>query len=235
MTAARLTIGRETLELLPSRCAWWPARNTLLVSDLHLGKAAALRHHGLPVPEGDTEADLRRLSEALRQTSARELVVCGDLFHAPAAKSPAVLELFRSWRARHAGVSVTLVPGNHDKPEALPPEDLRIVIAGGRLDLRNPDAAAATDEGGFACVHDPVEAPGDVPCVCGHLHPVVALGERGVAPLRAPCFWWNAERRLLVLPAFGGFTGGVVARPARGDRVFAVCPDKVLEVPPALW
>ncbi|NBP80976.1 hypothetical protein EBU58_09735, partial [bacterium] len=48
-------------ELLPGRGAWLPTSRTLLVADLHLGKAASFRHAGLPVPEGSSGGDLQRL------------------------------------------------------------------------------------------------------------------------------------------------------------------------------
>jgi uncharacterized protein len=41
--------------LLPGRAAWMPATRTLLVADLHLGKAATFRHAGIPVPEGSAQ------------------------------------------------------------------------------------------------------------------------------------------------------------------------------------
>jgi len=33
-----------------------------------------------------------------------------------------------------------------------------------------------------------------------------------------------------VLPAFGGFTGGATVRPRRGDRVFVVAEEEIVEV-----
>jgi len=43
------TVRGEELLLLPQRALWWPAQKTLLVADLHFGKAATLRAHGIPV------------------------------------------------------------------------------------------------------------------------------------------------------------------------------------------
>ena len=55
-----LTPAGQTLQLLPERCIFWRETGILILADLHLGKAAHLRHHGMPVPEGNTADDLTR-------------------------------------------------------------------------------------------------------------------------------------------------------------------------------
>ena len=87
--------GGVRMVLRADRTLWLPEGRTLVVSDLHLGKAAVFRHHGLAVPEGDTERDLGRLSEAIGSCGAERLVIAGDFFHAPAAQSVGVLEAVR--------------------------------------------------------------------------------------------------------------------------------------------
>ena len=114
-------LGGQTLRLLPGRCLYWQETGALILADLHLGKAAHLRHHGMPIPEGNTADDLDRLTQLIHLSAAREVIICGDFFHAPTAQSPVVLELVETWRARHASVAVSLVIGNHDRPGSWPP------------------------------------------------------------------------------------------------------------------
>ena len=57
--------------LLPGRAAVLPASATLLVADLHLGKAATFRKAGIPVPEGSAQRDLARLADGPRRLGAR--------------------------------------------------------------------------------------------------------------------------------------------------------------------
>ncbi len=64
------------------------------------------------------------------------------------------------------------------------------------------------------------------PVFAGHIHPVVRLQGR-FGGLRAPCFWFQPD--CATLPAFGSFTGGHRIVPARGDRVFVVLPDGLVE------
>ena len=215
-----LTLGGQTLQLLPERCAFWQEAGVLLLADLHLGKAAHLRHHGMAIPEGHTADDLARLSRVLRRTQAREIIICGDFFHAPTAQSPAVLELVEQWRTSHPEVGVSLITGNHDRGRALPPPRCGIELAGPSV-RRDP----------FQLIHDPAEAIAGRITISGHLHPLAALsGGRGSA-LRAPCFWWQANRSCLVLPGFGSFTAGVAIQPDPADTLYVITGQTVVAVP----
>lgn len=207
--------GGQEFVLRADRTLWMPGRRMLVVADLHLGKSAVFRRHGLPVPEGDTARDLERLSGAIAELGAEQLLIAGDFFHAPAAKSQEVLALVRRWRSEHAGLAVRLVVGNHDRGRAMPPADLEFAVS-----------EESHEEGGLRFVHDPGEAGPGIFAVSGHLHPAVRLrgGARSV-----PCFWLRGTG--LVLPGFGTFTGGARVRPAEGERVFAVADGMVVEVP----
>ncbi len=215
-----LSLRGQTLDLLPERCAFWRQAKVLLLADLHLGKAAHLRHHGLPVPEGHSADDLARLSRAILRTGAREVLFCGDFFHAPSAQSPTVLDLVEKWRASHPAIHFSLVIGNHDLGRALPPPRCGIDLVGHSL-WRDP----------FYFVHDPAHADPDRLSIVGHLHPLAALAGPPPRTWRAPCFWWQAERSCLVLPAFGSFTAGAVIQPDAADTLHVICDETVSPVP----
>jgi DNA ligase-associated metallophosphoesterase len=207
--------GGEQFVLRADRTLWIPGCRMLVVADLHLGKSAVFRRHGLPVPEGDTERDLERLSGAIAAQGAEQLLIAGDFFHAPAAQSQEVLALVRRWRSEHTGLAVRLVVGNHDRGRAMPPADLEFAVS-----------EESHEAGGLRFVHDPGRAGPGAYAVAGHLHPAVRLrgGGRSV-----PCFWLREAG--LVLPGFGTFTGGARVRPGEGERVFAVADGMVVEVP----
>lgn len=86
-TGSALLAG-ERVELLAERALHWPRARTLFVADVHLGKTAAFRAGGVPLPGGTTAADLARLSAVLAATCAERLVVLGDLLHAAAGRTP---------------------------------------------------------------------------------------------------------------------------------------------------
>jgi DNA ligase-associated metallophosphoesterase len=213
-----VTWASERVHLLPQRALWWPARRTLFVADLHLGKAAAYRALGQPVPGGTTQQNLARLDVLLAQLPAQALVFLGDFLHAPQARTPHLLAAAQAWRERHADVAMTLIRGNHDSRAGDPPPALKI---------------HAMDEphllGPFACCHHPQPHPTHF-VLAGHLHPACRLQGRGRDALRLPCF--VSEAGLAVLPAFGEFTGGALMAAAPGRRFHVVSDAGVWPLPP---
>ncbi|NBW97703.1 MAG: hypothetical protein EBR28_13500 [Planctomycetia bacterium] len=112
-----MKVGTEAdadLVLLAGRAAFVPATATLLVADVHLGKAATFRRAGIPVPEGSAQGDLARLARLAAEQAARRVVVLGDLLHAKGGCTDAVWAEFRDCRRRIAA-EIVLVLGNHDR------------------------------------------------------------------------------------------------------------------------
>lgn len=210
----------EELNALPQRVLWWPAARTLAVADVHLGKAAAFRGLGVPIPEGTETEDLERLGRLLAALQPAELIVVGDLLHSPRGNSPALAENLRCWRARFPSVAVTLVSGNHDrKAEAF--------LAAAGIER----IADFLQRGPLCFVHDSARTPSGAGfAIAGHRHPVVKLRERSGAWLRLPCF--IVDRGCLILPAFGSFTGGELFHPEEGRRILLCGSDRVLALSP---
>lgn len=207
--------------LLPGRAAFLPASATLLVADLHLGKAATFRKAGIPVPEGSSQADLARLARLVHETSARRLVIVGDLFHAKSGCTDRVFAEFTATRRQFTATEVLLVIGNHDRTLGKVPATLGI-------DACLPHLA----DGEWHFVHEPF-----APLTCsdhagftisGHLHPTVSIRSPGGDQIADRCF--VAEATTLVLPAFGSFTGGHRVTPAPGLRLWIARDDGVAEV-----
>ena len=213
-----ITVGGERLALLPERAAFLTARRTLLVADVHIGKAVSFRTLGVPVPRGTTTETLAALSALVTRLEARRIVFLGDFLHSVHAHAPATLAALARWREQHATLEMTLIRGNHDDRAGDPPAGLRIEVVDEPLAL-----------GGLVLCHHPrPHAEGYV--LSGHLHPCVSLSARPFDRLRLPCFWFGP--RVGVLPAFGAFTGMHPIRPAAGDRVYAVTDEHVTEVQP---
>ncbi len=206
----------ETLVLLPERAIYWENRRTLLVADVHFGKASMFRAAGVPAPTGVTAADLTRLDGLVERTGAGRIVFLGDFLHAPASREDWVMEQIRAWRSRRPGLEMLLVRGNHDAAAGDPPPELGIECAHGPV-----------TEAPFAFQHEPGECEGAY-TLAGHVHPVASMRGAAETGLRAACFWFGA--RCAVLPAFGGMTGGATIRPRRGDRVFVIGEGAVVEI-----
>jgi DNA ligase-associated metallophosphoesterase len=207
-----------SLFLLPEGAVFLADSASMVVADLHLGKSAAFRARGLPVPEGDTARDLGRMIALAEKHGAARLVVAGDLFHSPTGITPELESALHEF-LDNIGIPVSLVLGNHDAKLGSIPSRLH---AAEILDLGN----------GIMVIHDPAEAHGEELHLCGHLHPVVKIPDGKRTSLRLPCFLHRGNT--LVLPSFGSFTGGSVLEPADGDRIFVSLRDQVVELPPSL-
>lgn len=208
-------VAGEKVVMLREKALYWPREATLFVADFHLGKAAAFRSAGIPMPSGTTTDNVMRLASAIASTGAKRVVFLGDFLHAKASKAKSTEETFGAWRAKHSAVDLVLVRGNHDTSAGDPREDWNIecVEEGAVL-------------GPFIANHHPEAKRGGY-VLAGHIHPAVRLSGDGDS-VRLPCFWFAP--RVGVLPAFGAFTGSAVVRPREGDRVFVIADGEVISV-----
>lgn len=211
-----MIVAGEQLVLHPHRALFWPRMGWLLISDLHLGKAAHFRKAGMALPEGSDARTLERLDAAVAHFRPARLVIIGDLFHST---------LNHAWEAFHAWCTqcpaeLHLVPGNHD------------VLAGRRYTEAgitvHPERLEALP---FVLVHeapDTAMAPGPVHMISGHTHPGVVLNASAGQRLRLPCFL--VGQGVTLLPAFGMGTGLHIVKPTMAHRVFACTGKAVLDV-----
>ncbi len=214
--AIQLDVGRDRLLLLPERAAFRPADATLFVADLHVGKAATFRSHGVAIPPGTTDETLNRLGRLVAATCTRRVVILGDLLHAAAGRHARTEARLAHWCAARSDLRLALIRGNHDR------------AAG------DPDAALGIS------IHDAPHVDGDVvlfhhpptahprPWLAGHIHPGVRLAGAGRQRLTVPCF--HVTGGGVVLPAFGAFTGLGMVSVAAGDQIFAIAGDALVNV-----
>lgn len=181
----------ETLWLLADGAVWWPAARTLFAADLHLGKGAAFRAQGQPVPAGSSARTLARLQQLCSAHGAERLVVLGDFWHGPQGLTRALLDAVADFGQR---IPTVLVLGNHDR--RIHPAGLPLQTVSGIWPL-----------GPLSAGHEP--PPPGTPgfTLAGHWHPAIALRSRAGDALRRPCFVHYPHA--LVLPAFGGLTGAL--------------------------
>jgi DNA ligase-associated metallophosphoesterase len=215
-TTLDLELAGETVRIDADRALFWPARGTLLVADVHFGKAQVLREGGIPLPRGSTGADLARIDALLARHGARRLLVLGDLVHGRTADHAPWIEHVARWRAARPGLECAVVRGNHDRH--FDPARLGFDPFEGSL-----------HEGPFVFAHEPAADPRGY-VLAGHLHPGIVLRERHAPRARLPTFWFG--HAVGVLPAFGRLTGLMPVEPALGDRVFALAPGMVVPLVP---
>lgn len=204
-----ISLCGEQLFLLPERALWWPKQSTLILSDLHWGKSAHFRKHGIAMPGATQQKDAMRLAQIVQRFRAERLIIAGDLFH---SRHNSEVDSFAHWRNAHAALHIDFILGNHD---ILPPEFYE------KLALTTyPEGLALKP---FFIAHDAWPLPGHF-TIHGHLHPGMSVAGAGRFPVFA------IGERAMVLPAFGKFTGCKTVAATDYRHVFLVGEGKVLRL-----
>lgn len=191
------------------RALFWKNENTLILSDLHLGKAGHFRKNGIPIPRRIHLSDLQRINSLIDRYAPRRILFLGDLFHSEENDEWNDLVF---WSGHHGGVEQILVQGNHDiLPASLYGETAIRVVT--RL-----------DEGPFVFSHEALACEGYN--ISGHVHPGVRLYGAARQGVVLSCFYFGKE--YAVLPAFGLFTGSHPVRTKKGDRIFAIADNSLI-------
>ena len=217
MTPAPIHFGEERLMLDPAGAAFWPARRTLIVSDLHLEKASAAARQGSLLPPFDTKATLEKLARVIRFYRPEKVIALGDSFH----DTRGVERLGTADRTKLTAMTQQThfiwITGNHDATASGLPGD----------------STAEFQDGPFIFRHQAESRRGvpEATEISGHYHPKASVDTRAQRISR-PCFVSDSGR--LMLPAFGAFTGGLDVRdPAitrffpRGLRVFLLGHERL--------
>lgn len=188
--AQTVRFGGQELLLDASGGLYWPAEEMLIVSDLHLEKASFLAQFGSALPQYDSRDTLHRLEKLIGEYRPRRLICLGDSFHdrrafdrLPQGEKDMLARLIDGQEEWH------WILGNHDPslPNTLP----------GLSDIRHL-------RGDITLTH---ELDKDAPRqIIGHYHPKVKLKLRGHR-VSGRCFL--VAEHLLIMPAFGSFTGGL--------------------------
>jgi DNA ligase-associated metallophosphoesterase len=210
----------ESLLLHPDRALIWPASRTAFIADLHLGKAEIFRRSGIPIPEGDTLADLRRLDALIETHALERIVLLGDFLHAASSdrSSSTHADAFTAWRKTRGALEFVVIAGNHDRRSA--GRELADSVAWHLKEWRI---------GPFLCRHHPGGAD-DGYVLAGHIHPVRYLYGSHRERTRVPVCWVRND--YAVLPSFGSFTGGGEIEPSPEDRLYAFAASRVWALPP---
>ena len=212
-----ITINGAELVLSPLKSIWWKDESTLIVSDVHIGKAAHFRKHGIAIPAEVNKANFWNLSLLLDHYRPERLLILGDLTH---SRINVEWHSFVDFRAMYPKMHWLLVDGNHDLLSKRDYQEAAIEV-NARYTLGN-----------FLFVHDLAELselPTQHYVMSGHVHPAVRIKGIGRQSARVDCFYFADQ--FSILPAFGEFTGRKVIQVKQGDRVYGIAGNEVLEIP----
>jgi uncharacterized protein len=208
-------LAGEELWLLAEKAIYWKNKKTLLIADLHFGKATHFRQRGVNVPSAVVEKNLEVLDSLLKKYKTDRIIVLGDLFH---AAENIEWKIFGEWLMTK-NIKLHLIKGNHDKLPFDAYEKYNIIVHDNSL-LEQP----------FILRHHPIEDEifPEYYILAGHVHPSVTIKGKGYQSDRAECFWFGKHQA--VLPAFGSFTGNSEICKKRGDEVFAIAGNSVIQI-----
>jgi len=209
--------GGEEWMLTPQRAMVWLRRKTLILADPHFGKASLFREAGVPVPKGTTSHDLTSLSNLIEAHAPERLLVLGDFFHGKAGRQDSTLDAITHWRNRHASLAIEVIRGNHDRHAGDPCDEWKMTCINGPL-----------LEGAIAFCHEPCEVR-NAHVICGHIHPAVTLADFDGSKTKIPCFF--VDEKLMILPAFGRFTGTHAVKQTDTSRIYIAAAGKVILLP----
>jgi DNA ligase-associated metallophosphoesterase len=217
LTPVKFEIRKEEFWLSPGKMIWHPAQKTLIIADLHFGKTGHFRKSGIPVPQSVFKQDLHELFAGIQFYKPQKLLIVGDMFHSKANKE---LDLFLKWRNDLSHLHIHLIKGNHDILN-----DQYYAVTAIQVDPH-------CNIGQFSFIHDIADVDANENdkqfYFSGHLHPGISLSGGSRQSLHFPCFYFT--KTYAVLPAFSAFSGRCMIRPKKGENVFAIVNNSIVQI-----
>ena len=206
----------ELIQLLPEKVAFLPQHQTLVVADIHLGKASHFRKEGIMIPVPMGCPDLKCLGELFDALSPTTVVFLGDLFHSSLNDE---WNEMKDFLLMFQDIRFVLTKGNHDiLPSSIMKESPIEVVheykVGKHLILTHAPLGTVEEE---------------KLNIVGHIHPGVLIKTKGRQSYRLPCFYHQGQ--CLILPAFGRLTGLHILKKAAGAKIYPVFSKEVVLLP----
>ena len=176
----------EGIVALPHGLLWLDATATLVGADAHLGYEEAI---GCALPLWSSERTKEILVRVVRATRARELVLLGDVVHAPTMSEGAANAIAGVLAALREHVELVVVAGNHE--------------GRGRGRTLLGETVEYAERSGWVLAHGDKPVQGKLRLIAGHLHPSLPLGGRQSAPAFLSC------QNLVVVPALTPYSRGL--------------------------
>lgn len=178
----------ERIILNNRRSIYWPGKQMLIFSDIHLAKAAHFRQNGIFVPRNVILKDLEALKELILHYNATTITVLGEFLLAGINSDT---KFFSEWAGSFPLLHWNIVKGNHDNS----------------MTENNTNGIFQIYDSLFiepiTIVHQP--EPEQSFTISGHLHPGVIMKASYGQSLKVACFLVSENR--IILPAFLRYPG----------------------------
>jgi len=210
-----INIRDTQIQLLAQRAIYLDQYKILIIADMHLGKLLHFRKKGLFVPALTVNEDLELMQKLIEEYKPHEVVFLGDLFH---SEQNSECGNFLEVIALFPQIKFTLTKGNHD---IIPPEffnNAQVEIVKERV-LENK----------IALRHQLPRMPEpDTFYMIGHVHPGYVIHRKARQTFRLPCFYQYGN--VLILPAFGKFTGLFIPEFSEEGTNYVIINDEVIHI-----
>lgn len=204
-------INGHTFTLLPEKALYKHEGSTLIIADVHLGKASHFRKAGIPMTAQAQMSDYDNLKKLFDKVKPEQVYFLGDLFHSSINRD---WHFFCDMIALYPAIKFILIRGNHD------------LIDKSKFDELCVEVVDSIEEDGFIFTHEPLdEVPAGKINIIGHIHPGFVLSGIGRQNVKVPCFY--ATNELMILPAFGVLTGLYNMEKTVATKIYIVLSDSV--------
>lgn len=181
-----LTIAPGVRGIAPG-FAFIEATGSLVTADTHFGYEDAI---GSALPAWSTDEMAAALLLAIRRSGAKELIILGDIVHAPRLSDGTSARVRRALDALRAECTLTLIEGNHE--------------GRGRANAIVGETHDAIERDGWTLLHGD-RPPSSAKVMIGHLHPSLPLAAGQTVPA------FLASPRVIVVPALTPYSPGLSA------------------------
>ncbi len=212
-----IELAGEKLLLSENKIIYWPKQQSVFIADLHLGKTTHFRKSGIAVPMAIIKTEIDRIENIITKYHPKRIYFLGDLFHSDLNHE---WDIFNDFLNLHSTLEFILIKGNHD---ILSDKTYKL----SQLKIEKEPFQLTP----FILTHHPLkkeEVNENELNLCGHLHPGISIKGKGRSYLSLPCFY--LEKNIMILPAFGRFTGLAKIKPKKDSRAYVVLNDSVNKI-----
>ncbi len=188
----------EGIKLCAEQAIYIRADDTLAISDLHLGYEAALQAEHVAIPRFQLEPMLKRLEKLLARYNPERVIINGDMKHEFSKNKGQEWDEVETILDMLAYREVVIIRGNHDNY-------LQTILA--RRNIRMMDSITLpASQITFLHGHKKVDSGGMK--IFAHEHPVLRFRDEVGAQITLPCFLYDEESQILIMPAFSPLASG---------------------------
>lgn len=206
----------KKVSLLPEKALWYADNQTLIISDLHVGKVEHFRKAGISIPAAAAYQTTTMLHSLISKYTPKEVIFLGDLFHSVENSS---LIHFTEMLQHFENCTFRLISGNHDIMEPHVYHQMNLIVHNEWI-MDN-----------IWLTHEPqAEIKPGFHNLAGHIHPCIILKGKGKQSLSLPCFYFTEANG--IMPAFGYFTGKGRIKIDKKTDIFAVADGKIFRIDP---